>query len=109
MSILFGSRYILSNVVELTSVSTLPGFVTVLDRFHFDVNSLRGFSYRSMREGIDLDLLAFDIMGREGLWFYIADVNDILDPFEPIEAGRQLVIPTRDSFDVITSLLNKNA
>jgi len=109
MSILFGSRYILANVIELTSSETLPGFVTVLDRFHFNVDSLRGFSYRSMREGIDLDLLAFDITGREGLWFYIADVNDIIDPFEKIEAGRQLIVPTRDSFDAIKSLLNTNA
>ncbi len=109
MPIVFGSRYILSNVVEIRASETFPGFVTVLDRFHFDVSALTGFSYRSMREGIDLDLLAFDITGREGMWFLIADVNDIIDPFEPIEAGRQLVIPTKESFDAVHSLLSKNA
>lgn len=109
MPVLFGSRYILANAVEITTEDTLPGFVTILDRFHFSVDDLRDFSYRSTRQNNDLDLLAFNITGREGLWFLIADVNEILDPFETIETGRQLVIPTSESFSDVIALLERNA
>ena len=57
----------------------------------------------------DPDMLAFEITGREGLWFLIADVNDILDPFEPVDRGTSMVIPSKQSFDSVFRMLDRNA
>jgi len=82
--------------------------VTILDRKHLTIDDLgHGWAFRRMREKIDLDLLSYDISGKSGLWFVIADINNILDPFIDIEANESLIIPTKQSFDDVNSMLSR--
>ena len=107
--IVYGSRYVSANVIGITTTAGLSGLATVLDRKPFTVDDLEnGWNYRTMSHERDLDLTAFMITGRESLWFLIADVNQILDPFEVIPAGRQLIVPTKQSFEDIKRRLNES-
>lgn len=108
--ILFGSRYTTANVISLTSTPGLQGLTTVLDRKRFTIDDLEeGWNYRSMSYERDLDLISYNVCGRESMWFLIADVNGITDPFEVVEAGRQLVVPTKQSFDAVRAELVQSA
>ena len=44
-------------------------------------------------EGERLDTLAFKYYGNSTLWYVIADVNEIFNPFETLEPGEELLIP----------------
>jgi hypothetical protein len=110
----YGSRYIQSTLVLVTTPDGVTVYPTVLDRPHYDVNDLtHGWSYRAVDKGrvagsIDFDLLAFEITGREGMWFLLADVNDIEDPFDDIGDNQSLIVPTQQSFrNVIAQLDNR--
>ena len=109
--ITFGSRYWLSNLVLITSSNGQQVFPTVLDRKHFKAEDMNlGWTYRAPEMGFvgdwwDPDLMAFEITGREGLWFLLADVNDILDPFDPIVRSESKVVPQKESFDAVFNQL----
>jgi hypothetical protein len=45
----------------------------------------------------ELDLLAFDFGGKTRLFWLIADVNEIIDPFN-IPVGTKLIIPPEEDF-----------
>jgi len=111
--ITFGSRYMLSNLVLITSSDGQQVFPTVLDREHFAVEDLEhGWTYRAPQMGFvedwwDPDMLAFDITGREGMWFLLADVNDVLDPFDPVSRSESKVVPSKESFDAVFRQLSR--
>ena len=42
-----------------------------------------------------LDMIAYKYYGDESLWYIIADVNEIMDVFQQLTPGMQLVIPAR--------------
>ena len=113
--ITYGSRYMLSNLVLILTSGGEQVLPTVLDRQHFTTDDLvHGWSLRAPEMGWvddfwDPDMLAFEITGREGMWFLVADVNDILDPFEPVARGTAMVIPTKQSFDTVFRRLDRNA
>lgn len=45
----------------------------------------------------ELDLLAYDFGGKTRLFWLIADINEIVDPFN-IPVGTKLVIPSEEDF-----------
>jgi len=49
--------------------------------------------YYETKDHDQWDLIAWMFYGNEEKWYYIADVNGVSDPFEPIEGGRRIVIP----------------
>ncbi len=49
-----------------------------------------------------LDLVALRVYNNEKLWWVIAFVNDIVDPFEEITAGRKLRYPP---FETVASVV----
>ena len=111
MPIFYGSRYTTSTVTLIlppaTETDDTAIRATVLDRKPLTVDDLSsGWAYRQVREKIDLDLLSYNVSGREGLWYVIADINDILDPFIDITAGESLIIPSQQSFNDINASLN---
>lgn len=106
----YGSRYVLANVISVTTQTGLPGTTTVLDQPRITVDDLgHGWSLRKQRNGIDLDLIAFDITRRAGMWFVLADLNGFVDPFREVVGGEALIVPTKQSFDDVSALLDKNA
>lgn len=44
-------------------------------------------------EGETIQNIAFKYYGDSGMWGVIADVNDILNPFEELYSGMELIIP----------------
>lgn len=51
----------------------------------------------AIRDGDDLDRLAFLQSGRERKWHLIADVSDIFWPFD-LEPGTEIVVPSASEF-----------
>jgi len=49
--------------------------------------------YYETKDGEHWDLLAWLFYGNEEKWYYLADVNGISDPFEPIQGGIKIVVP----------------
>ena len=99
--IFVGSRYVRSTPIRVVSSSSLlaEGIPTLVDRKHYTADDLEeGWFMRRVTGNTELDLLAFQIGGREGLWFLIADVNDIDDPFEELTEGATMIVPTHESF-----------
>lgn len=47
----------------------------------------------TLLEGETLQSLAFKQYGDSGLWYKIADANNIIDPFTEVIQGMQLIIP----------------
>jgi len=47
------------------------------------------------RQGDMLDYLSYLYFRRHDLWYLIADVNGIMDPFFKCEGGERLIIPKR--------------
>lgn len=44
-------------------------------------------------EGETIQSIAFQYYGDSGMWGVIADANDILNPFEDLHEGMELIIP----------------
>lgn len=77
-----------------------PAFADIVPRFT-DVNRQSNRLYR-INSGDDWHLLAHRFYGN-GLDFWaILDFNEVLDPFDELEIGRRIVIPSNDTvqFDV---------
>ena len=107
--IIRGSRYITATVVKLTSDTYPRGIATVVDRKHYTIDDLtQGWTFRGTGND-DFDQISFRISGREGLWFLIADVNEVVDPFRPIPAGTSIVVPSKNSFAEVLADLNRHA
>jgi len=49
--------------------------------------------YHTVKEGETIQSIAFQYYGDSGRWADIADVNPIMNPFEDLYAGLQLIIP----------------
>lgn len=108
--LLYGSRYTFSTVLKVTAVAGSAGLTTVLDRRRWTTDDLTTpWSYRKMPERTELDSVANRICGKEHMWFLIADLNKIVDPFEDTEAGEQLVVPSRQAFLEVFTKLSKGA
>lgn len=43
--------------------------------------------------GQNIQNIALQYYGDSGSWYYIADYNNILDPFEEVVPGKELLIP----------------
>lgn len=52
---------------------------------------------QELEVGDELDLLASDFGGKSRLWWVIADLNEVVDPFS-IPVGTKLVIPSEAEF-----------
>jgi len=52
----------------------------------------------TVKDGDSLWMLAWQYLGDAEHWWVIADFNGIKDPWEPLEAGRVLVIPSERTF-----------
>lgn len=48
----------------------------------------------TVREGDTLWGLAYEYLGSAEFWWVIADFNRIMDPWQPLEPGQVLVIPS---------------
>jgi len=49
--------------------------------------------YYEVKDGDMWDLIAWMAYGDEEKWYYLADVNGVSDPFEPLEGGKRIVVP----------------
>ena len=85
------SRYLSTNVYEDAKGNTFFGPWQPLN-LPLDATD----SFYLVREGVQarLDLLAYDIYGDSGLWWVIANYNNVINPFL-LEAGETLRIPSR--------------
>jgi len=54
-----------------------------------------GSRLHTVRSGDMLDMIAYMYYRDESLWYIIADVNEIMDVFQPLTPGMQIVIPLR--------------
>ena len=107
--IIRGSRYVTATVVKLTSRSHPNGVATVVDRKNYTIDNLtHGWTFRTPGND-DLDQIAYRIAGREGMWFLLADVNEIVDPFRPIPTGTSIIIPSKQSFADVQADLTRHA
>lgn len=50
--------------------------------------------YHTVKEGETIQSIAFQYYGDSGRWADICDVNTILNPFEELKGGMQLLIPS---------------
>lgn len=65
-----------------------------VERKRFSGSSSNGaYRYHTVLEGETIQSIAFQYYGDSGRWADIADVNPILNPFEDLRAGLQLIIP----------------
>lgn len=55
------------------------------------------FTRHTVQEGDQLDTLAWNISGDETLWWIIAEVNNLFDPFT-LTIGSELLIPSAEFF-----------
>lgn len=62
-----------------------------------------GNQYVDVQEGENLWILSFRFYGTVGLWWVLADFNNIHDPTEKLEAGRTIIVPPREA--VLTSIV----
>lgn len=47
----------------------------------------------TVKQGENIQSIAFQYYSDSGLWYKIADVNDITNPFDDVTQGMQLIIP----------------
>ena len=95
MAIYRGSRY---EGVDKTGIKFADGSERVLlhDRRIFSNNDLGEDSIQhTVEAGEELDSIAYNFYGDDGLWWLIADVNDILYIFD-VAPGDILTIPNPD-------------
>ena len=52
-----------------------------------------------IREGDKLTSIAFKFYNNPLLWYIIADVNNIINPFE-LEIGSNIIIPNQQIYDI---------
>ncbi len=97
MSIFRGSRYEGTNVTGVRDSSgTVRAFLhNRVSVTQDDIGS--NFIIHTVKEGEDLDLLAFRFGGKSRLWWVIADINEIPFSFD-IQIGQEILIPTRSVF-----------
>lgn len=55
--------------------------------------SYTDYVVHTVLDGETIQSIAFKYYGDSGLWGVIADVNDILNPFEELYGGLELIIP----------------
>lgn len=57
-----------------------------------DFNRFLDFTY-TVKEGDTLDLISFEVYGREDWYYAIAVVNNIIHPFKDLKVGMVLKLP----------------
>lgn len=48
----------------------------------------------TVKEGETIQSIAFQYYGDSGYWVYIADINNIFNPFTELEEGMEIYIPS---------------
>ena len=93
MTILTNSRY---EGVPITGIKQTDGTIRSFlhDRVLIQQDDIgEDFTVDEFITGEELDLLAFDRGGKARLFWAICDINDIIDPHEPIPKGTKIKIP----------------
>ncbi len=67
------------------------GYTIRAVRVPFEVGA-RARIYKA-REGDLWDYVAWTLWDDEGLWYILADVNGVVDPFIPLGSGETVVVP----------------
>lgn len=49
-------------------------------------------------DGETWDSIAFDKYGDSKYWHYLADINEIFNPFDPLPIGEDIIIPDIDNY-----------
>lgn len=70
-----------------------------LHRVPLRFNTLQSDIYHTVIDGETLSSIANKRYGDSELWYVIADANFIFNPFDDIEAGLSLRIPSAESVD----------
>lgn len=70
-------------------------FLDILPRFE-DISRPDNRAYR-VREGDQWDALAHKLYGNPDLWPAIADFNQIINPFDELNRGRELTLPSSNA------------
>ena len=70
-----------------------------LQRVPLKFNNLQSDYYHTVVDGETLTSIASRRYGDSQLWYIIADANSILNPFDDIEVGLSLRIPTGEAID----------
>lgn len=65
-----------------------------LERVVESYNTSGNEPIHTLFDGETLQSIAFANYGDSGLWYKIADANNIINPFEELIPGMQLIIPT---------------
>ena len=61
--------------------------------------------YVLQEEANNLPLLSYKIYGNSQLWWILARVNGVINPFAEMPAGREIAIPSADSINIALNKL----
>lgn len=66
---------------------------TSLERIPYQYNPSSSDTYHTVISGETLQSISFKYYGDSGLWYILADVNNIYNPISEIKEGLELLIP----------------
>lgn len=64
-----------------------------LERLIYNYTPTGKEKVHTILEGETLQSIAFKYLNDSGLWYQIADANNIIDPFTEVVMGKQIIIP----------------
>ena len=65
----------------------------IVERKVLSSSEVNKVKYHTVKDGETLQSIAFQYFGDSGYWGDIADINNILFPFEELYSGMQILIP----------------
>jgi nucleoid-associated protein YgaU len=83
------SRYRYSPLIR-RGVNEYYGFTP-----QYDTSRKPGDQYYMVQAGDTLHSIAWRLLGDVKLWWVVSDFNDVIDPFEELEQGSVLRLPSR--------------
>ena len=94
MAIFNGSRYAGQHAVDLIKDNKRKVYIGLRD--NFDKEKLKNkFSVYIVKEGDEIDLIAYKFGISPSQWWIIADLNDLFFAFD-LHVGQSLIIPNQD-------------
>ena len=106
MALFPGSRYRLGeNNKKITATKIIKENKTITflhDRKTYTLDDMKGIvNLREIKQGEQIDLIAFESCADETKWWLIADINEMFYPDEEMEKGARILIPNLADFQSV--------